>query len=77
MLFPRYFCRINKYVVKCKTEFDCLFNEKIQRSFNFSVSTVGEMIQENVEIITKTNEFPRSEHKKQIKKRKKRAKKNF
>ena len=58
-------------------EFDCLFNEKIQPSIDFSVSPVVEMTQENVEIITKTNKFPESEDNREIKKRKKRVEKKL
>ena len=42
-------------------------------NIDFNVSPVVEMIQKNVEIIIKINEFPKSEDKKEIKKRKKRA----
>ena len=42
-------------------------------NIDFHVSPVVEMIQKNVEIIIKINEFPKSEDKKEIKKRKKRA----
>ena len=31
ILFPKYFCRIDEYGLKCKAEFDCLLNEKINQ----------------------------------------------
>ena len=42
-------------------------------NIDFNVSPVVEMIQKNVEIIIKINKFPKSEDKKEIKKRKKRT----
>ena len=30
-LFPKYFCRIDVYGLKCKAESDCLLNEKINQ----------------------------------------------
>ena len=48
--------------LKSKAEFDCLLNEKNKAIFYFTVPLV-ETVQENVEMITKTNEFTKVEAK--------------
>ena len=39
-LFPKCFCRVDEYGLKCKSEFDYLINENYKPAFDFTVPLV-------------------------------------
>ena len=58
-LFPKYFCWVDNYGLKCKSEFDWAFKEwksSKQPKFDFNVPKI-EPVQEKAEVLTKLTSF--------------------
>ena len=59
-VFPKYFCRVDYYGLKWKSEFDYSFKEwksSKKATFDFNVPKI-EPVQEKTEVLTKIDEFP-------------------
>ena len=59
-LFPKYFCRVDNYSLKEKSEFDCAFKEwksSKQPKFDFNIQKI-EAAQEQTEVLIKIDKFP-------------------